>query len=100
MRTLLAISVASLLTACTTTAMSEDETPPKVWGEGKCDVSALQGHIGHKATAESGAKLLELSGAATLRWIPPRTAVTMDYRTDRLNVAYDDDMVITKISCG
>jgi hypothetical protein len=34
-----------------------------------------------------------------LRWVPPRTAVTMDYRPDRLTVSYDDAMVITKVSC-
>lgn len=65
-----------------------------------CDASGLQDHIGHKATAESGAKLLELSGARTLRWGPPNSAWTMDYRQDRLNVRYDQEMAITAITCG
>lgn len=65
-----------------------------------CDASGLQDHIGHTASAKSGAVLLELSGARVLRWVPPRTAVTMDYRQDRLTVSYDDDMKITRISCG
>ena len=29
----------------------------------------------------------------------PRTAVTMDFRPDRLTVSYDDAMVITQVSC-
>lgn len=65
-----------------------------------CDASGLQDHIGHTATAESGAKLLELSGARTLRWGPPNSAWTMDYRRDRLNVRYDQEMAITAITCG
>lgn len=65
-----------------------------------CDASGLQDHIGHKASAESGAKLLELSGARTLRWGPPNSAWTMDYRQDRLNVRYDQEMTITAITCG
>ncbi len=44
--------------------------------------------------------MLAESGARHMRWIPPRTAVTKDYRRDRLNVVYDDDMVITGVYCG
>lgn len=65
-----------------------------------CDASDLQGFVGQTATAESGAKLLELSGARTLRWGPPNSAWTMDYRQDRLNVRYDQEMAITAITCG
>lgn len=68
--------------------------------DGKCDASRLQDHIGHTATEASGAKLLELSGAQTLRWGPPNAAWTMDYREDRLNVRYDEAMKITAITCG
>ena len=93
--------MALLLVACTTTGATEPEYQEREAGTDRlCDASGLQDHIGHKATARSGAILLELSGARILRWVPPRTAVTMDYRVDRLTVSYDDDMVITRISCG
>ncbi|HQS69393.1 MAG: hypothetical protein B7Y36_17675 [Novosphingobium sp. 28-62-57] len=68
--------------------------------EGTCNAEPLQSHIGHKASAASGAELLRLAGARTLRWVPPRSAVTMDYRADRLTVSYDDDYTIVRISCG
>ncbi len=68
--------------------------------EGACNADAMQMHVGHKASAASGAELLRLSGAKTLRWVPPRSAVTMDYRADRLTVSYDDDYTIVRISCG
>ncbi|MXO73161.1 I78 family peptidase inhibitor [Alteraurantiacibacter buctensis] len=89
-------ALALLLGACTTTG----EEPPQRELAGECDASGVQEHIGHRATAESGATLLRLTGARTLRWVPPRTAVTMDFRADRLTVSYDDDMVIERISCG
>lgn len=79
---------------------ADSDEPLKVRPAGECDASNLQSHIGHTASAQSGTKLLELSGASTLRWVPPRTAVTMDYRPDRLTVSYDDDMAITRITCG
>lgn len=90
---------AMLLAACATTpALSEpgplsDETA-------SCDAAKAQRLMGQRATAETGAELLRLTGARTLRWVPPRTAVTMDFRADRLTVSYDDNLIIERISCG
>lgn len=52
------------------------------------------------ATGETGARILSASKAKTLRWGPPNSAWTMDYRDDRVNVRYDASMVITGITCG
>ncbi|MEO5706761.1 MAG: I78 family peptidase inhibitor [Alteraurantiacibacter sp.] len=86
------------LSACATTPA--DGEPPARPPAGECDASGVQDHVGHTASAQAGATLLRLTGARTLRWVPPRTAVTMDFRQDRLTVSYDDDMVIERISCG
>lgn len=87
------------LAACATTA--NGDSPPRVREPaGECDASGVQDHVGHTASAQSGATLLRLTGAQTLRWVPPRTAVTMDFRPDRLTVSYDDSYVIDRISCG
>ena len=107
MRNLLAIFVAASVAACGgygEAASTPDPQPEYIEREQgadyPCDASSLQEHIGHKATAESGAKLLELSGARVLRWGPPDSMWTMDYRQDRLNVRYDREMKITAITCG
>lgn len=76
----------------------EAPSPPPL--ETLCKADALQNSIGAEATTALGAELLGMSGARTLRWIPPRTAVTQDYRTDRLNIEYDDNRRITAIRCG
>lgn len=65
-----------------------------------CNADNVQDRIGQVATLELGAELLAATGARTLRWGPPRSAMTMDYRPDRLTVSYDDNMVIDRISCG
>src|SRR4051812_25481721 len=54
-----------------------------------CDAAPAQHLIGRKRSAELGEEAQRLSGARALRWIPPDTMVTMDYRTDRLNIALD-----------
>ncbi|WP_170234972.1 I78 family peptidase inhibitor [Croceicoccus sediminis] len=88
-----------LLAGCatTTTEMSE---PVRIGADGACDASDAQAMLGMTASAEVGAQLLEATGARTLRWAPPRSAMTMDFRPDRLTVSYDDDMKIDRISCG
>jgi hypothetical protein len=52
-----------------------------------------------KATGTLGAEMLAATGATILRWVPPRTAVTMDFNPSRLTVSYDDGYVITTVSC-
>ena len=88
------------LSACATPA----PPPPAPIGSDAntvlCDAAPAQSHIGHKASAASGAELMRITHARTLRWVPPRTAVTMDFRGDRLTVSYDDTMVIERISWG
>jgi len=93
-----AIGAALALTACASAENGDaSSTPPPL--EGRCDAEAGQSFVGQKATAETGKGLMEATGAARLRWVPPRTAVTMDFQADRLTVSYDDDMVIERVSC-
>lgn len=98
MRAILGLSGGALLAACAPVAAAPE--PPVRELSGQCDASRAQDHLGHRASAEAGQALLRLTGATTLRWVPPRTAVTMDYRADRLTVSYDDSMTIERISCG
>lgn len=68
--------------------------------EGSCDAAPAQPMVGTLVDAEAGATLLVLTGARTLRWAPPGSALTMDFRPDRLTVSYDRSMRITRIACG
>ena len=81
---------ASAVGACATT----------VRPEGTCDAEPAQTFVGQKADAASGVAIRRATGADTLRWGPPRSALTMDFREGRVTVAYDDAMTITRVSCG
>ncbi len=67
---------------------------------GQCNASGAQEYIGQRANSQTGAQILAATGSAALRWGPPRSAMTMDYRPDRVTVAYDDDLVIQRVVCG
>lgn len=66
----------------------------------RCNAAPVQQHVGKRATGEMGETILKESDAKTLRWGPPDSAWTMDYREDRVNVRYDRDMKISAITCG
>ena len=65
-----------------------------------CNAEPGQLFVGQKADAASGLAIRQATGADTLRWVPPRTAVTMEFMQGRVTVAYDDAMTITRITCG
>lgn len=99
MKPVATLAALASLAACAATPPPQASDPPVREPAGKCDREVARTFVGQKATAALGAEMLAATGARTLRWVPPRTAVTMDFRPDRLTVTYDDDMVITQASC-
>ncbi len=103
MKTLTPLTLLALA-ACTAPAREAPYTtepvPVEKAGGFSCRAESVQYAIGQKARVELGSKLVKESESQTLRWLPPRSAATMDYRQDRLNIAYNDDMVITRVNCG
>ena len=71
------------------------ETPGRA-----CDDSNIQQFVGQQATSDLGAEMLRVSGAAILRWVPHGTAITMEYRSDRLTVYLDRNNRVERISCS
>lgn len=100
MRFFLAAMTCPVLAACSTTS-TEPEIPERGVTPGYiCKADGLETLVGRQANSQIGADALKQSGAKRLRWIAPNTAVTKDFRQDRLNISYDDNMVITRINCG
>ncbi|SMF78895.1 I78 family peptidase inhibitor [Allosphingosinicella indica] len=92
------IPLAALAASACTTAGAEADTPPMPSGECKAEAAATL--VGQAASPELGADALRLTGAKGLRWIRPGDAVTMDYRSDRLNVKLDDSGKVESFNCG
>ena len=56
--------------------------------------------VGKVATSAVGTEARDAAGAASVRWIRPDSQVTMDYRTDRLNITLDAQNRIVGLRCG
>ena len=66
----------------------------------ECDAARAQHLIGRQQSEQVAGEALRLTGARALRWLPPGTMVTMDYRADRLNIDLDAAGKITSLRCG
>lgn len=74
-------------------------TPAPSAPAGECKPEEGQRFIGQIATGVVGHQIRAATGAQVIRWVPPRTAVTMDFRADRVTVFYDDAMIIERVAC-
>ena len=67
---------------------------------GQCRNTNLARFRGQPATALTGTQMLQASGARTIRWVHPGSAVTMDFSPQRLTVYLAKGLVIDRASCG
>ena len=114
-----ALFVSCFLAGCSTNAAPSSNIPPPagpVTGESagpsdptpvhgvtpghKCIDQGTESFIGQVATDGTARAILKASNAAVLRWSPPNTMLTMDYREDRVTIWLDAAKKITKIRCG
>lgn len=103
----LAIGVATLLLAACSTAQAPAARPPADPAPSeatapmhKCDPTNIQQFVGKTRSDALEQQMLKVSGASTVRWAPFGTAVTMEYRSDRLTVFLDSNNRVDRISCS
>ena len=95
----LAIAVSML--AASGCATAEQPVPDRGGTTGgTCDESSIQDFVGRERSPELEARILEASGAATVRWVPQGTMVTMEFRPDRVTAYLDASNQIERISCS
>lgn len=93
----LVLAAVPALSACATT--QDGAAPPRPAGD-TCRAAPGQAFIGRTASAAVGAALLAATDSREIRWVPPGTMVTMDYKYGRLTVSYDEAMTIITVSCS
>ena len=92
--------VPAMLTACATASAPEAMPVHGVTPGHKCQASGTDHFIGQRGSRNTGAAVKRATKAAVLRWSPPNTMLTMDYREDRVTVWVDENRKITKVRCG
>jgi hypothetical protein len=85
---------------CAAVPPAEGDVPAPGDSARVCRAESAQHLVGRPASQELGAEAMRLSGAGALRWIPHDGVVTMDFRTDRLNIELDRVNKVVAIRCG
>ena len=69
-------------------------------GYPRCDAAAVQFAVGKPASAALLDQAKAKAGAQTARVLGPNDIVTLEYRSDRLNLNTDDAGTINRVNCG
>jgi hypothetical protein len=105
-QTVIAAAAMVLAGACSTAQAPASQPPadsPPLHGTTpghKCDPANIQQFVGKQKSNALEQEMLRASGAAIVRWVPPGTAVTMEFRFDRLTVFLDSSNRVERISCS
>jgi hypothetical protein len=93
---ILVAAVASLsLAAC-----AAQSAPPSLQGDGTCDPANIQQFVGQQRSTQLEQEMRRVSHAATVRWVPQGTMITMEFSPQRLTVFLDANHRVERISCS
>jgi hypothetical protein len=98
----LSVSLAACATATSAGSTASQSPPPASAPPATpgCDADAVQGLVGHVASADVVEKARVAAGAQIARTLKPGQMVTMEYHASRLNIDVDANNVITNVRCG
>ena len=99
--TLGALLAAALLAGCSTSSSESAKDPVAAESSHtRCDAAAAQFTIGKKASPQLLEQARTRAGAQNARFLKPDDMITLEYRSDRLNLNTDNNLLITRVNCG
>ncbi|KNH43993.1 I78 family peptidase inhibitor [Pseudomonas lini] len=92
---------ATLLAGCSSTSTESAKDPVTTdTGHSRCEAKAAEFTIGKKASPQLLEQARTRAGAQNARFLKPDDMVTLEYRSDRLNLNTDNNLVVTRVNCG
>ncbi|MHC8407938.1 MULTISPECIES: I78 family peptidase inhibitor [unclassified Pseudomonas] len=93
---------ATLLAGCssTSTETAPDPVTTTDAGHSRCEAKAAEFTLGKKASPELLEQARTRAGAQNARFLMPSDMVTLEYRSDRLNLNTDASQIVTRVNCG
>lgn len=98
---LVSLLAALVLVGCGTGGgSSKPEVIAEPSSDSRCEASGANFAIGKPASPELLEQARKASGAQLARILKPNDAVTLEYRSERLNLHADDKGLIVRANCG
>lgn len=91
---------AMFLSGCSSTSESTPEPVAAETGHSRCEAKAAEFVIGKKASPQLLEQARTRAGAQNARILKPNDMVTLEYRSDRLNLNTDANLVVNRVNCG
>jgi len=92
--------ISSALLAGCSSKSEPVQAPVAEAGHSRCDAAAAQFAIGKQASPALLEQARIKAGAQNARLLGPHDIVTLEYRSDRLNLNLDDNSSVTRVNCG
>lgn len=102
----LMVAATALLAGCAsggkddTSASAAPAAPAAVANDGRCHAEGAQFAVGQAGAQALLEQARQRSGSQAARLLRPNDMITMDYRSDRLNLYLDDSGKVTRANCG
>ncbi|MGE8119896.1 I78 family peptidase inhibitor [Pseudomonas fulva] len=96
------LAVAAVLAGCSTGGDSSGGQVPEVpaGNDGRCQASGADFAVGKMGSAELLEQARKASGSQMARILKPHDVVTLEYRSERLNLNVDEQGRVTRVNCG
>jgi uncharacterized membrane-anchored protein len=97
------VLLTAVLAGCSSTSESSKPAESAVAtesGHSRCDAAAAQFAVGKPASAALLEQARVKAGAQTARVLGPNDMVTLEYRSDRLNMNTDQAATVNRVNCG
>ncbi|WP_020190140.1 I78 family peptidase inhibitor [Pseudomonas putida] len=96
------LAVAAVLAGCSTGGTADGGAAPaaSAGNDGRCEASGADFAMGKQASAELLEQARKASGSQMARILKPHDVVTLEYRSERLNLNVDEQGRVTRVNCG
>ncbi|MDR0210985.1 MAG: hypothetical protein LBJ33_17745 [Pseudomonas putida] len=94
---------AAVLAGCSTggsSSGSDSASSAPADNGGRCEASGADFAIGKQATPALLEQARKASGSQLARILKPHDVITLEYRSERLNLNVDEKGVVTRVNCG
>ncbi|MFJ4433373.1 I78 family peptidase inhibitor [Pseudomonas sp. NPDC089395] len=93
--------ITAVLAGCSTGGNTGGGNAPAATGnDGRCEASGAEFAIGKQGSADLLEQARKASGSQMARILKPHDVVTLEYRSERLNLNVDERGVVTRVNCG
>ncbi|MDD0974918.1 I78 family peptidase inhibitor [Pseudomonas fontis] len=99
---LVSLLAVAVLAGCSTGGGSASKAPEAAASssDGRCDAAGAAFAVGKPASPAVLEQARKASGAQIARVLKPHDVMTLEYRSERLNLNADDKGVVTRVNCG